>query len=194
MAHKIRFRFDGGFFLMLSSALLIFPVRWIIAWCLAVAMHEVGHYVALRLFRIRVEGIFFSSCGIQMQTEYLPRRAELICAVSGPVAGLSLILFSKYMPYTAFCAFLHGVFNLLPIYPMDGGRVFRVLLTSILKKEGAVCEAEKGICILFFIAVLLLALIFRLGLGVIIGIFLIFAQNILANRGKKLYNKEKIYL
>lgn len=194
MAHKIRFSFDGGFFLMLSCALLILPLRWVIAWCLAVAVHEAGHYVALRLCRIQVEGISFSSCGIQIQTGYLPRRTELICAVSGPAAGFSLILLSKYIPYTAFCTFLHSVFNLFPIYPMDGGRAVRVLLSGILKTENAVCRAEKGICILFFVALLLLALIFRLGLGAIIGIFLIFAQNILANRGKKLYNKEKIYL
>ncbi len=194
MRTKTRLHFDGSFFLMLSCALLLLPLRWIFAWCLAVAVHETGHYFALRVFRVRINSVSFSAHAIRMNTGYITPRAELMCAISGPAAGFCLLFLSKYMPYTAFCAFLHGAFNLLPIHPMDGGRVLRVFLIGLIKDENNVHRAEKVICILFFASLLLFAVIYRLGIGVIAGILLIFAQNILANRGKKLYNREKIYL
>ncbi len=194
MCSKTRLSFSGSFFLILSCALLLLPLRWIFAWCLAVAVHEMGHYIALRTFRIRVDSVSFSAHGIRMETGYLPAGVELLCAISGPAAGFCLLFLSKYLPYTAFCAFLHGVFNLLPIHPMDGGRVLRVLLMGLLKNENNVYRAERGICTVFFIGLLLFAVVFHLGIGAIVGILLFFAQNILANRGKKLYNREKIYL
>lgn len=183
MAHNIRLRFDGSFFLLLAVALLILPLRLSLAWCLAVAVHEAGHYAALRLLRVQVSGISFSSFGIRMETGYLSARTELVCAISGPIAGLSLLFLAKYIPYTAFCALLHSIFNFLPVYPTDGGRILRILLTALLKSEKIAFRAEKGIFLFVIVGSLLAALRFRLGFGVLIGIFLIFAQNILANRG-----------
>ena len=176
---------------MLSCALLIIPLKWVIAWCLAVAVHEAGHFAALKLCRISVYSITFSFGSIRMQTGYLPPKAELICAFSGPLAGFSLLLFSKYIPYTAVCAFLHGAFNLLPVFPLDGGRILRVILSGLFNNTQTAYTAEKGVCVLFFVGLMMFASIFRLGLGVIVGIILIFAQNILANRGKKQYNRGK---
>lgn len=191
MGSKVRLYFDGVFFLMLACALLILPLRWVIAWCMAVAAHEAGHYASLRLFSVQVQSITFSPTGIRMQTGYLTPRAEFFCAVSGPLAGFSVLLLSKYIPYTAFCAFLHSAFNLLPVYPMDGGRVLRVILAGLLKNERIACTTEKWISLLLFCSLSAFAVKFHLGLGVILGNFLIFVQNILANREKKQYNRGK---
>ena len=179
---------------MLSVVLLLLPLRWVIAWCLAVAVHETGHYIALCACRATVTSVSFSARGIKILTGYLPPRVELICAISGPVAGIFLTFFSKHIPYTAFCAFLQSVFNLMPIHPLDGGRVLRVVLRCLIKNDENVTKVERFLYALSFSSLLLLAVVFHLGAGVIAGILLYFTQNILANRRKKLYNRDKLYL
>ena len=132
MAHKVTV--SPYFYLFLPAAFLLLPLRWIFAWSLAVAVHELGHYLALRLCRVPVQGMEITPFGVRMHTGSLTDREAMVCSFSGPLFGFLLTAFSRFLPYTALCAFLQALFNLLPIYPLDGGRVLFLAWEGITRK------------------------------------------------------------
>ncbi len=175
-------------FLLLPAAMLLLPLRWVMAWTLAVAVHEWGHYIALKLCRVPVFALTISPTGVRMATGELQGREALLCALAGPIAGFSLILFSRFLPCTAFCGWLQGMFNLLPIYPLDGGRALRAVLCKICRNPQRI---EKGIAIAFAIVVVILGFYVRIGVLPLVVILFIFLQKFLANSEENSYNRGK---
>ncbi len=170
-------------YLLAAACLLLFPLSWIASWVIAVFVHELGHYIALRLFGIKVYKLRLTHCGLQMDTAPMTNLQEFICSIAGPISGLALLLFVKVCPRTAICAGVHAVYNLLPIYPLDGGRCMRCILQLVYKESAAIC-IERWICWGCVGALSILALIgtlrWRLGvLPVILAFGMIFKSGMI---------------
>lgn len=118
---------DGGFLILLALMLLLLPLQWVLAAVLAGCFHEGCHYLAIRLLGGRVYGLRLGSGGAKMEVEYLPPAKELIAALAGPIGSALLVVLVKWMPRLAICGFAHCVFNLLPLFPLDGGRALHGL-------------------------------------------------------------------
>ena len=123
MGRKVWIDFSG--LIVGALALLVLPMDWLLAALMAAAGHELGHFLCLKIWRIPVYALSVSAGGCRMETGVLTLRQEFFCALAGPAASLWLALCRRWMPLTAFCALVQGMFNLLPIYPMDGGRILR---------------------------------------------------------------------
>lgn len=177
-----------GVYFLLPAAALLLPLRWVLAWVLAVAVHELGHYFALKLCRVPVFSLAVTASGVRMATGELRGREALLCAIAGPMAGFSLILLSRYLPCTAFCGWLQGMFNLVPVYPLDGGRALRAILQKFCREKNAV-RIENGIAIV--LTVISAAIGIRAGLGILpLGMLLfIFLQKFLAKNMECRYNR-----
>jgi Zn-dependent protease len=108
-----------------------------------VVLHELGHALMARRFGVRTRDITLYPIGGVARLESMPRRPyqELLVAMAGPaVNGVLLgaaVLLRSQVPATRDVELLHefmtwnlmlGLFNLLPAFPMDGGRVVRALL------------------------------------------------------------------
>ena len=73
---------------------------------------------------------------------------ELLAAAAGPAMNLALLLaFSRTLPRFALVNFCLLAYNLLPFYPLDGGRLLRAVLRTLLPLRAAVW-AERGVCLL----------------------------------------------
>ena len=108
--------------------LLVFPLRWLTAWVVAAAFHELCHWAMIRLLGYRVLSVTLGFGGATMETEAMRRRDEFLCAMSGPVGALSLLLVARWFPRLAVCVCLQTMYNALPVYPLDGGRAVSCLI------------------------------------------------------------------
>ena len=123
---------ESNAFITLAFALLLVPYPWILGWGLSVAVHELGHLLALHFLSVPVISVRLGLAGAEINTIALNGREEVITAAAGPVAGLILTVLFIKSPYIACCAFTHSLFNLFPVYPMDGGRIFRIIVIRLL--------------------------------------------------------------
>ena len=95
---------------------------------LAAFIHECAHYLSIRLLGGQVYGVTLGGNGALMETAPLTPCREAICVLAGPLGSLSLLLMARHFPEAAVCGLVQGAYNLIPIYPLDGGRILRCLL------------------------------------------------------------------
>jgi Zn-dependent protease len=118
-----------------------------------VVLHELGHSFTARHFGVVVPRILLLPIGGMAEFDSIPRKpgSELLIALAGPAVNfalVSLLLVAGALPgfWTPWPSIpvavlellqlmlvvnlIMGVFNLVPVFPMDGGRVLRALLVT----------------------------------------------------------------
>ena len=119
-----------------------YGLSFALALAVSITLHELGHALTARVFGYRTRDITLSLLGGCASLISLPRKAsqEFVTAVAGPLvsfaisglAWLALVFLPISNPwtvnmlvYTFWMNIVLGGFNLLPGFPMDGGRIFR---------------------------------------------------------------------
>lgn len=134
----------------------------------SVAFHELAHSVVARRYHITIESItLFIFGGVaQMKGEPPHPKAEFRIALAGPLSSFFLSALFYYgtlntaggtralFAYVAQINLIIGLFNLIPGFPMDGGRVLRAYLWQ--RKKNYFYATQKASAIgqkiaLFFI-------------------------------------------
>lgn len=138
-------KLSGGFCMITALMLLLVPVKWLLAAILAAAVHELCHYIAIRLCSGKCDGVKLYSFAAHLPLPEMSRGREVVCALAGPVGGLCLLFLARFMPRVALCAAMQSAYNLLPIYPLDGGRALQngLLLFLPPPKAASVCRAME---------------------------------------------------
>lgn len=134
-----RFRIDvaPGAYLLWAILLMVLPLRWLLACTAAAAIHELFHILAIRILGGQVWDIRIDAGGARIDTAPMEAGRELVCALAGPLGALIVLPFFRWIPCTAICVVLQSAYNLLPLYPLDGGRALRCGLRLILGDETA---------------------------------------------------------
>ncbi len=124
-------------------------VLFVLAIFGCVVMHELGHALTARQFGIPTRDITLLPIGGVASLQRMPRSPwqELAIAIAGPAVnvGIAALIFSMlaitHPPLIGIAAFLTRLawvnvvlvlFNMLPAFPMDGGRVLRALMALVL--------------------------------------------------------------
>ena len=104
---------------------------------------------------------------------------ECLCALAGPVGGFLLLSMCRIYPELAVWGMFQSIYNLLPVYPLDGGRAVRCIALILFPRYAdIVCLCIEMVTI---IGIILVCIVLRMGfLSVLIGCFL---------TGKILYGK-----
>jgi Zn-dependent protease len=113
----------------------------------SVLLHELGHSIVALRYKIPVRSItLFLFGGVaQIGAEPPTATAEFRIAIAGPLVSLSLAIFfylvqplvaglEALVGLTTYLAYINlalVLFNLIPGYPLDGGRVFRAIMWTI---------------------------------------------------------------
>ena len=130
-------------------------VVFVLALFVCVILHEFGHALTARVYGIKTPDITLLPIGGVARLERMPKEPthELLVALAGPAVNLVIaaILFvilqagtpfrEAYMKLDSLSGFFGSLmliniwlvlFNLIPAFPMDGGRVLRALLATRL--------------------------------------------------------------
>ena len=148
-----------------------------VALLLSITLHELGHSLVAMAFGCRVRDITLMMLGGCASLLSMPRKAwqEFLMAAAGPAVSLALALLGLWLPHQL--AVLKGtpgtfiyyqigwlnlllfVFNLLPAFPMDGGRILRAFLqqffmtrlraTWIASRIGRFIAVLMGVSVLY---------------------------------------------
>jgi len=109
----------------------------------SVLLHELAHSIVAKIKRIKVESItlFFFGGVAGITSEDMKPSSEFLMAIAGPLFSIFLgavfFLINKFYLngivtaitfYLYFINFLLAGFNLIPGFPLDGGRAFRAIL------------------------------------------------------------------
>ena len=130
-----RIKVDYGFVFLLCL-LYLFDRQNLFGWTLLSAtIHECGHLVLIFLSGNRIEQIRLTLFGVCIELEASNRisyPAEALIAAGGPIVGiLCAILFAKIVPLFAGLNLCLSLFNLLPVAPLDGGKILRSVLCCV---------------------------------------------------------------
>src|SRR5213082_1870921 len=141
-----------GYYAQGGSAMAFGRILFVLLLFLCVVLHEFGHAIAAKNFGINTPDITLLPIGGVARLERMPDepRQELIIALAGPLVNVVIALaFFAVVGWRGLAAqatiggsnllaqllvinVVLVLFNLLPAFPMDGGRVLRALLATRL--------------------------------------------------------------
>jgi len=130
-----------------SSTYWLMGIAGALGLLLSIVFHELWHSLVARMFGLSMKGItLFIFGGVAEMEEHPPSpKAEFFMAVAGPLSSIVLggvffglwllgkswnfpVTVSGVVSYLAFLNLILAIFNLLPAFPLDGGRVLRSVL------------------------------------------------------------------
>ncbi len=195
--HKFNISIHPLFILLLVYSILVRNILFFVLYTFSVVLHEMGHSVVARKRGYKMNKLVLLPYGamISGETDEFTPKDEFIIAIAGPITNfiLSTIcvalwwIFPESYTFTfdlCIASMVAGVFNFLPVFPLDGGRVMLGFLSTKLSREMAV----KIVKLITFVFSILLFLLFILtiftGFNISIGItsILLFASGITSTK------------
>ena len=175
---------------------------------LSIIFHEIFHSLVARRFGIPMKGItLFIFGGVsEMGEEPTSAKAEFLMAVAGPLSSIAIAIacygiylqgLSSEWPESVngvveYLAYINGLlagFNLLPAFPLDGGRVLRAILWGLRKNLRWATRVSSAVGFGFGILFILFGVFQFLKGNVIGGIWLFLIGMFLENAARMSYQQ-----
>ncbi|XRO76566.1 site-2 protease family protein [Methanocaldococcus sp. 10A] len=160
-------------FLIIVIALSIMnnSIFWAVLFILlfvSVVLHELGHSYVAKKYGVKIEKILLLPIGGVAMMDKIPKEGELKIGLAGPlvsfIIGITLLIISQFFDiningypllYTlSLLNLMLGSFNLIPAFPMDGGRILRAMLSKrygYLKSTKIAANIGKSLALIMLI-------------------------------------------
>jgi len=142
------------------------PISMVIAVFVSLLIHEMAHaYVAdrrgWRVYGIKVD-LFTGSASVDTN---IPERDSIPVVAAGPLSNLILMIFcipilivDKFLVDLVVVNLFMFIFNILPIYPMDGGRLLKDFLLLKMRKRSLAKKIAGGVSLTFSVFLLMVSI------------------------------------
>ena len=152
--------FLGSFVLFVITSTKYFGTQTLIIFIAALILHEGGHLLAMKLCGYRDASLLFLpflGAVATARKDDATITQRFFVALAGPLPGLILGLvlaivfkdasYSTWIKQSSWILICLNIFNLLPIYPLDGGQIIDILLFSRFPYSDVVFKAFGAIVI-----------------------------------------------
>ena len=143
---SFKLKIEFSFILILSAALMLgaYNALWFLLFS---ALHELGHIASLYLLGAKIERLTLSCYGAALKYKNcLSPWREAVTALAGPAVNLAL--FAVFKDDINLLLF---VLNMLPVFPLDGGRALRALLPRVQPLLGFIFLALLTVCSVYIL-------------------------------------------
>lgn len=168
---RLKFRIHPLFLVVGFIAFFVGLGSVFLCYLLTALLHEMGHALVAKKLGYRLEQISLLPFGaeLSLKDDNFSANDEIKIAVAGPLVNLILLtifvalwwIFPITYYYTdifVFANFVTLLFNLLPVFPLDGGRIFRAFISKKYdskKTEKIVSLTAIALSLMFFLVFLI---------------------------------------
>ncbi len=198
---------------LITKQIKIYAILMVFAF-----IHEMGHLIIGLLLGFKPMSINITPYGLQIEfkiycEEYNKKvkKGNILCvkraiiALAGPITNLVLVLLFIILPLEniefnntiIYSNILIGLFNLIPIYPLDGGRILKELLHIYLglKRAQKYTNRMANATVIILTAISSVAILYLKNIAIVIIIaymwYLVVTENNKYNLIQNLYKKYK---
>lgn len=178
----------------------------IYAWIMLFAfIHELGHMIAGLILRLKPKSLSFMPFGISITFETYEYKKlieikKILIAIAGPLINLIVCILVAILHINTetkqliiYSNILIALFNLIPMYPLDGGRILKGIIRLKYKeiKSDKIVNRISNILIILLTGFSSIGILYLKNLSILF--ILIYLWIIVINENKKYNIKLKVY-
>lgn len=163
---------------------------------LFIAFHEFAHMFVASIFDIKTTRISICISGLNINLNNKNRKGIKWFAIffAGPISNIILALLFLKVPIVYTINLVLAVTNLLPIYPLDGYNIVKILLGILkIKNEQKMLNIIQSIFLVLFGILGVYQVIFLNNLSMILMLFYIFIHSEISRKNSNLRLYQKCY-
>lgn len=188
---RVKIKYSFIVFVFITAVLGFFEQFMIIF--LFVSLHEAGHIIMGSIFRVKTKKIIITPVGeiaVMKNTDNLSFIKKLIILMAGPCVNIFFFIIfetanegysDNFFAFAAGTNFLLALFNLMPVYPLDGGRILALLLNKIfpiMRTNKIIIKISGTMSVLFIIFGIIQLILFPYNISLLcIGLYLYKMRN-----------------
>ena len=151
LKNKTNLKFSWLFILLIIAILFFDNITNFFIYFVVVLLHEFAHYYIAKKLGYKLNKMYIMPYGVCLNYEnnVFSGNDELSIALAGPIFNYLLCIICVaiwwifpvtyyYLDYFCFCNLVLATFNILPCFPLDGGRIIVCLLSKKIEREKAI--------------------------------------------------------
>jgi len=179
---KNKIEVKKSFFVIIFFMFFLGYIKQFAVILIMVTIHELSHILAAKICGLNIEKIIFTPIGEIAVINNIERTVffkRIAIVLAGPLSNMLIALYAHFfnMNFIRNINFSIALFNLLPIYPLDGGRILQYIIS---KRFGVIFANKLTIkisyifCYIFFVLGIFQLILFNYNISFLcIGIYLI---------------------
>ena len=172
---KIQISINIEIFLFIIIFILTKQINIYAIFIFFTLIHEISHAVTGIILGLKIKKISIMPFGFKITFKNKKEKEEIekiIIALSGPVMNLVIMILAiifKLHTNIIYSNLIIAIFNLIPIYPLDGGRGLKSILNMIMNKQktNAVINKISNITIILLTAITSILILYIKNIAII---------------------------
>ena len=178
----------------------------IYAWVMLFAfIHELGHLIAGIFLKLKPKTLSLMPFGISITFEAygykkLIEIKKIILAIAGPLTNFLIAVLAILLKHDGnleeniiYSNILIAIFNMIPVYPLDGGRILKGIIRSRFSemKADEIINKISNITIILLTAISSIAILYFKNISILF--VLVYLWIVVLKENKRYYIKKKMY-